>query len=176
MIRSLGRVHPVVAKTAFVHPSAEVIGRVRVGDGASIWPGAVLRGDIERIVVGANSNIQDNAVLHTDRGVPTVVGRNVTVGHGAILHSCRVSDGALIGMGSILLGGSVVGKGALVGARSLVPPRARIPAGHLALGRPARTVRPLTLKEKKQLQKNAEQYLTYARRHRAAQISPSIVR
>jgi len=165
VIRSLGRVRPVVAKTAFVHPSAEVIGRVRLAGGASIWPGAVLRGDIERIVVGVNSNIQDNAVLHTDHGVPTVVGRNVTVGHGAILHSCRIGDGALIGMGSILLGGSVVGKGALIGAGSLVPPGARIPAGHLALGRPAKTVRPLTLKEKKHLQKNAKQYLTYARRH-----------
>ena len=166
MIRSLGRVRPEVASSAFVYPSAEVIGDVRLGPGSSIWPGAVLRGDIEQIVVGANSNIQDNSVLHTDHGIPTVVGRNVTVGHGAILHSCRVGDGALIGMGSILLGGSAVGKGALIGAGSLVPPGARIPAGHLALGRPARTVRPLTANEKSGLKKNARQYVLYARRHK----------
>lgn len=166
MIRPLGRVRPVVASSAFVHPSAEVIGHVRLGDGSSVWPGAVLRGDIEKIRVGANANIQDNAVLHTDHGMPTVVGRNVTVGHGAILHSCRVGDGALIGMGSILLGGSVVGKGALIGAGSLVTPGARIPAGHLALGRPARAVRPLTAKEKAGLKKNARQYILYARRHK----------
>lgn len=166
MIRSLGRIHPTVSRTAFVHPSAEVIGAVRLGPGSSVWPGAVLRGDIEHIVVGANANIQDNAVVHTDHGVPAVVGRNVTVGHGAILHSCRVADGALIGMGSILLGGSVVGKGALIGAGSLVPPGARIPAGHLALGRPARTVRPLTGTEKSGLKKNARRYIRYARLHK----------
>lgn len=168
MIRSLGRVQPHVPATAFVHPSAEVIGHVRLGRGVSIWPGAVLRGDIERISVGAGSNIQDNAVLHTDHGLPTVVGRRVTVGHGAILHSCRVSDGALIGMGAILLGGSVIGKGALVGAGSLVSPGTRIPAGHLALGRPARKIRPLTLKEKSGLRKNARQYIIYSRRHKQA--------
>lgn len=166
MIRAFGRARPAVPASAFVHPSAEVIGHVRLGAGASVWPGAVLRGDIEAIVVGAGSNIQDNAVIHTDHGVPTVVGRNVTVGHGAILHSCRVGDGALIGMGAIVLGGSVVGKGALIGAGSLVPPGARIPAGHLALGRPARIVRPLTPNEKSNLKKNARQYMIYARRHK----------
>jgi carbonic anhydrase/acetyltransferase-like protein (isoleucine patch superfamily) len=166
MIRPLGRAKPQVPATAFVHPSAELIGRVRLGRGVSIWPGAVLRGDIEPIAVGEGSNIQDNAVLHTDHGVPTVVGRYVTVGHGAILHSCRVGDGALIGLGAILLSGSVIGKGALVGAGSLVSPGTRIPAGHLALGRPARTVRPLSVKEKSGLKKNALRYIVYARRHK----------
>ncbi|MBK8575525.1 MAG: gamma carbonic anhydrase family protein [Elusimicrobia bacterium] len=168
VIRALGRTAPHLSATAFVHPSAEVIGDVRLGGGTSVWPGAVLRGDIERIVVGDGSNIQDNVVVHTDHGVPTWVGRNVTVGHGAILHSCRVGDGALIGMGAILLGRSVVGKGALVGAKSLVSPGTRVPAGHLALGRPARTVRPLTAKEKSHLRKNARQYQVYARRHKQA--------
>jgi len=165
VIRALGRRTPRVSPSAFVHASAEVIGDVHLGAGASVWPGAVLRGDIERITVGAGSNVQDNTVVHTDHGVKAVVGKNVTVGHGAILHSCRVGDGALIGMGSILLGGSVVGKGALIGAGSLLPPGARVPAGHLALGRPARVVRPLTAKEKKGLQQNARRYMDYARLH-----------
>ncbi len=165
MIRALGRRTPRVSSSAFVHPSAEVIGDVHLGAGASVWPGAVLRGDIERIVVGTGSNIQDNAVVHTDHGVKTVVGKNVTVGHGAILHSCRVGDDALVGMGSILLGGSVIGKSVLIGAGSLVPPGARVPAGHLAMGRPVRVVRPLTAKEKKGLKQNARRYMDYARLH-----------
>ncbi len=168
MIRVFGREKPVVSRTAFVHPSAEVIGNVRLGAGVSVWPGAVLRGDIESIAVGAGSNIQDNAVLHTDHGVPMVVGKNVTVGHGTILHSCHVEDGALIGMGSIVLGGAVIGKGALIGAGTLVSPGTRVPAGHLSLGRPARTVRPLTAREQKGLRENARRYRGYAQRHRAS--------
>lgn len=166
MIRPLGRIRPVVSPTAFVHPSAEVIGRVTLGAGASVWPGAVLRGDIEKISIGAGSNVQDNAVVHTDRGVPAVVGRNVTVGHGAILHSCRIADGALIGMGAVVLGNAVVGRGALVGAGSVVPPGARIPPGHLALGTPARSVRPLRRREISDISKNALRYLRLAALHK----------
>lgn len=166
MIRSLGRIRPAVSATAFVHPSAEVMGRVVLGPGASVWPGAVLRGDIEKISIGARSNIQDNAVLHTDRGVATVVGRNVTVGHGAILHSCQIGDGALIGMGAVVLGKAVVGPGSLVGAGSVVPPGARIPSGHLALGAPARVVRPLRRREIADISRNALRYLRLAALHR----------
>lgn len=166
MIRPFGRIRPVVSPTAFVHPSAEVIGRVSLEDGASVWPGAVLRGDIEKISVGSESNIQDNAVVHTDHGVPTMVGRRVTVGHGAILHSCRVEDGALIGMGSVVLGKAVVGRGALVGAGSVVAPGARIPAGHLALGSPARVVRPLRRREISDITKNALRYIRLAALHK----------
>lgn len=166
MIRPFGRIRPVVSPTAFVHPSAEVIGRVSLEGGASVWPGAVLRGDIEKISVGSESNIQDNAVVHTDHGVPTMVGRRVTVGHGAILHSCRVEDGALIGMGSVVLGKAVVGRGALVGAGSVVAPGARIPAGHLALGSPARVVRPLRRREISDITKNALRYIRLAALHK----------
>ncbi len=166
MIRPFGRIRPVVSPTAFVHPSAEVIGRVSLEDGASVWPGAVLRGDIEKISVGSESNIQDNAVVHTDHGVPTMVGRRVTVGHGAILHSCCVEDGALIGMGSVVLGKAVVGRGALVGAGSVVAPGARIPAGHLALGSPARVVRPLRRREISDITKNALRYIRLAALHK----------
>ena len=166
MIRSFDGYVPRVPLTAFVHERAEVIGRVRLGAGSSVWPGAVLRGDIEEIVVGEGSNVQDNAVIHTDFGVPAVVGSGVTVGHGAVLHACRVGDGTLIGMGAIVLGGAVVEEECLIGAGALVPPGARIPKGTLALGSPAKAVRPLTTDEISEIRKNGEHYLDYARRHR----------
>jgi carbonic anhydrase/acetyltransferase-like protein (isoleucine patch superfamily) len=166
MIRTLGGHTPEVHPTAFVHERAEVIGKVRLAEGVSIWPGAVLRGDIEEIVIGPGSNVQDNAVVHTDHGVPTVVGAGVTVGHGAILHSCSVGDHALVGMGSILLNGAALEAECLLGAGALLAPGARIPRGHLALGSPARAVRPLKPAELDGIRKNGQNYLTYARSHR----------
>jgi carbonic anhydrase/acetyltransferase-like protein (isoleucine patch superfamily) len=166
VIRSLGEHVPQVHPTAFVHERAEVIGKVRIGPKASIWPGAVLRGDIEEIVIGEGSNVQDNAVIHTDHGMPTVVGDGVTVGHAAILHGCRVGNGALVGMGSILLNGSVVEDECLVGAGALLAPGMRVPKGHLALGSPAKAVRPLKREEVDGIRKNGQNYLTYAESHR----------
>ena len=167
MIRPFeGRV-PDVHPTAFVHERAEVIGKVRLGPRASVWPGAVLRGDLEEIVVGEGSNVQDNAVLHTDAGIPLVVGDGVTVGHGAILHSCRVGHRALIGMGSILLSGAVVEDETVVGAGALLPPGGQVPKGYLALGSPAKAVRPLRPEEIDNIKRNGEVYQEYARRHRA---------
>lgn len=159
---------PDVHPTAFVHETAVVIGRVRIGPRASVWPHAVLRGDIEEIVVGEGTNIQDNAVVHTDQGSPAVLGGGVTVGHSAVLHGCRVEDNCLIGMGSILLNNAVVEEGAMVGAGALVAPGARVPKGHLALGTPARTVRPLKPGEIEHIRKNAQNYLTYMEKARRA--------
>ncbi len=167
MIRPFEGHIPDVHPTAFVHERAEVIGKVRLGPGASVWPGAVLRGDLEEIIVGVGSNVQDNAVLHTDLGIPLVVGDGATVGHGAILHSCRVGRGALIGMGAILLSGAVVEDEGILGAGALLTSGARVPAGFLALGSPAKAVRPLRPEEKENVKKNGEVYLEYARRHRA---------
>lgn len=157
---------PFVAEDAFVAPGAALIGRVRVEREASVWFNAVLRGDIERIVVGPRSNVQDGAVLHTDAGFPLRIGAEVTVGHGAILHGCTVEDGALIGMGAIVLNGAVVEAGALVAAGALVPEGARIPAGHLALGVPARVVRPLTEAERERIATGVRHYVERARRYR----------
>jgi len=165
MIRALGRDRPNVHPTAYVDATAVVIGRVRIGPRASVWPGAVLRGDIEEIVVGESTNIQDNAVIHTDHGFPAVLGNGVTVGHSAILHSCRVEDDALIGMGSIVLGRAVVEAGAMVGAGALVPPGARVLAGRLALGTPARMVRALTEAEGREIVENARRYADLAVRY-----------
>jgi carbonic anhydrase/acetyltransferase-like protein (isoleucine patch superfamily) len=168
MIRALGDRVPDVHPTAFVHERAEVIGRVRIGPRASVWPGAVLRGDIEEIVLGEAANVQDNAVIHTDHGVPTVVGDGVTVGHGAILHSCRVGKNALVGMGSILLNGAELGEESLLGAGALLAPGARVAPRHLALGSPAKAVRPLKPEEIDGIRKNGLNYVGYADLHRTA--------
>lgn len=165
MIRSLGEWGPCVDKTVFVYPTAQVIGRVVLKKEASVWPGAVLRGDIEEIVVGEQTNIQDNAVLHTDPGIPLVLGTGVSVGHGAILHSCSVGDGALIGMGAIVLSGAKVGAGALVAAGALVPSGACVGEGRLVMGSPARDVRALTEEEVFHQKNNATHYVHMAQRY-----------
>jgi carbonic anhydrase/acetyltransferase-like protein (isoleucine patch superfamily) len=158
---------PRVDPGAFVHERAVVIGRVTLAAGTSVWPGAVLRGDIEPITVAEGANIQDNAVLHTDPERPVIIGRGVTVGHGALLHGCTVGDDALIGMGAIVLNGARVEPAAMVGAGALVPPGARVDAGHLVLGSPARSVRPLSDQEKSGMRDNALRYRRRAALYRA---------
>src|SRR5207248_6089735 len=129
--------------------SAAVIGDVALGENASIWYGAVVRGDTEKIRIGRNSNIQDNSVVHVDSsGYFTLVGNGVTVGHRVVLHGCTIGDGALIGIGAVVLNGADVGEGALIAAGSLVTPGTKIPAGVLALGSPCKVKRPLTDEEK----------------------------
>lgn len=133
---------PTVHPTAFIAPSAELIGQVTVDAQASVWFGAVLRGDIEPIVVGAGSNVQDGAVLHTDQGWPCVLKDHVTVGHRAIVHGATCGPGSLVGMGAVMLSGSSLGAGAMLGAGAVLPEGAHVPDGMLAVGVPARVVRP----------------------------------
>lgn len=144
-------VEPRLAPGAWVHPRATVIGEVTLGRDASVWPGAVIRGDVNRIVIGEASNIQDGSVLHVSHGTPDnpaggplVIGDRVTVGHTVILHACTVEDECLIGMGSIVLDGAVIKRHVLLGAGSLVPEGKVLESGHLYLGRPAKPVRPLS--------------------------------
>ena len=165
MIRTYAGVAPSVHSGAYVHDSAEVIGRVVLKKGASIWPQCVLRGDIERIVIGEGSNIQDLSVLHTRRNAPTLVGRDVTVGHGVILHGARVGNGALIGMGAVVMEARI-GERAMVAAGSLVPAGMRVPARSLAMGMPARIVRKLKPGELKSMRSLARSYLGKVRAHR----------
>ncbi len=132
-------IHPSV----FIAPSATVIGDVTLAANVSIWFGAVLRGDTDRIEVGEGSNVQDNAVLHTDAGSPCIVGANVTIGHGAVVHGCTVGDGALIGINATVLSGAHVGAGSIIGAGAVVMEGASIPPGRLAVGVPAKVVRAL---------------------------------
>ncbi len=132
--------NPTIDKTAFVHEKAIVIGDVTLGKKVSIWPGAVLRGDVNSIEIGDYSNIQDNSVVHVDFDIPVVVGKYVTVGHSVTLHDCTVGDGALIGMGSTLLDGVEVGEGAIIAAGSLLAPRTKVPPRTLWRGAPAKQV------------------------------------
>jgi carbonic anhydrase/acetyltransferase-like protein (isoleucine patch superfamily) len=158
---------PQLGEGVFVAPNAEVIGDVAIGARSSIWYGAVLRGDVEKIRIGSETSIQDNTVIHVDSsGFSTVVGDRVTVGHSVILHGCRVGDDALIGMGSIVLNGAEVGDGAMLGAGSVVTPGTKIPPGMLAFGSPAKVRRPLSEEEKQHVREGVERYVRLGREHR----------
>lgn len=158
MIRAFEGRHPVRGENVFIAENAYVIGDVRMADGASIWFNTVLRGDIEPIIIGVDSNVQDGAVVHTDEGYPAQIGDRVTIGHAAVIHGAVVQDDALIGMGATLLSGSTVGEGAVVAAGALVPEGATIPPGVLAMGVPARVLRPLTDEEKRRVIIGMENY------------------
>lgn len=164
MIYDLDGVTPQIDPTAWIAPTAVLIGNVIVGPRANIWFGAVLRGDNEAIVVGEGSNIQENSVLHTDMGYPLTIGANCTIGHKAMLHGCTVEDGSLIGMGATLLNGARIGAGSLIGACALVTEGKEIPAGSLVMGSPAKVVRALDDAAKARLLKSAEGYQANAAR------------
>jgi carbonic anhydrase/acetyltransferase-like protein (isoleucine patch superfamily) len=159
---------PDIHPTAWVAPTATVVGRVRIGARASVFYGAVLRGDMDEIVLGEGSNLQDNCVVHTDTGVPTHIGAGVGVGHGAIVHGATVEDGCLIGMGATLLNGSVVRAGAFVAAGALVREGQEVPAHHLAVGVPATVRGELDEAGRERVRRNALQYQELAERHRGA--------
>jgi len=150
----------------FIAPNAVLIGRVRLLRNASIWFGAVLRGDNDWITIGENSNVQDNVVIHTDDGFPAVLGSNVTVGHGAIIHSALIGDGALIGMGATLLNGATIGAGSVVGANAFVGEGRVFEAGSLIVGSPARAVRTLDEAQRQRLLEAADRYVANAKRYR----------
>ena len=163
-IYELDGVAPQVHTQAWVAPSAQVMGQVSVGAGASIWFGTVVRVDTERITIGADSNIQDASVLHADAGQPLVIGERVTVGHQAMLHGCTVGDESLIGIGAIVLNGAKIGKNCLVGAGALVTEGKEFPDGSMILGSPAKVVRQLTPEQIEGLRQSAQQYKTIAQR------------
>ena len=156
------RKQPKLGKDVYLARGAVVLGHVTLGDRVSIWYGAVLRGDINRIVIGAHTNIQDNAVVHVSDGYPCLVGNRVTIGHSAIVHACKVGDEVVVGMGAVVLDGAVVGEQSLIGAQALVKQGMRIPAGSLVLGAPAKVVRALTRKERSRLKMFSEKYAAYA--------------
>ena len=167
MIRSFNGKTPKVHPTTFVHPAAEVIGNVTIKANASIWPGCVLRGDTDRIVIGEGTNIQDNTVIHCDKGTPTIIGKGITVGHACILHGCQIRDHVLVGMGSIVLEAQV-GEWSFIGAGALILNAARIPPKSLVLGSPARIVRKVNPKEIAAIRQGEKNYLIRARLHRVA--------
>jgi len=165
MIRTFLKRAPRIHPSAFVHDSAEVIGAVELGPRASIWPLCVLRGDIEPIRIGPETNIQDLTLIHTRARFPAVIGRRVTVGHRAVLHGCRIGDGCLIGMGAVVLE-AVVGAGSLIGAGATVLGGTRVPPGSLVLGTPAKVVRRLKPSESREIRRAVAGYLRLANGHR----------
>ncbi|TPL43546.1 gamma carbonic anhydrase family protein [Mesorhizobium sp. B2-4-6] len=150
----------------WIAPGAHVVGKVRLAEGTSIWFGAVLRGDNEVIAVGARSNIQDGAILHTDPGFPLTIGPDCTVGHRTILHGCAIGAGSLIGMGAIVMNGAVIGEGSLVGAGALVTEGKQFPPRSLILGAPARLAKVLSAEEADRLKAPAQRYVANGRRYR----------
>jgi carbonic anhydrase/acetyltransferase-like protein (isoleucine patch superfamily) len=165
-VYALDDVSPVLPPdgTYWIAPDASVVGNVKMGEGTSIWFGAVLRGDNEPITIGARSNIQDGSVLHSDPGAPLTVGEGVTVGHRVVLHGCTVGDNSLIGIGAVVLNRARIGKNSLVGAGALVTAGKAFPDGVLIVGSPARVVRELTPEQIEGLKRSAEHYVGNAGR------------
>jgi carbonic anhydrase/acetyltransferase-like protein (isoleucine patch superfamily) len=155
---------PVIHPTAFVAPSADVIGDVTIGENASVWYQTVLRGDINSIVIGANSNIQDGTVVHLADDFGVRVGEFVTVGHQAMIHACTIDDEVLIGMGAIILDGAEIGARSIIGAGALVTGGIKIPPGSLVLGSPGKVVKTLDLEAQKSVRHWAEKYVALSRR------------
>ncbi|MFD7002006.1 gamma carbonic anhydrase family protein [Streptomyces mirabilis] len=168
LIMGIGGKEPQVDPEAFTAPTSVVIGDVTLHAGASVWYGAVLRADFGPIVIGADSNIQDNCTLHVDPGFPITVGERVSVGHNAVLHGATVEDDCLIGMGATVLNGAVIGAGSLVAAQALVPQGMRVPPGSLVAGVPAKVKRPLTEEERQGLTLNGTFYVDLAKTHKEA--------
>lgn len=164
MIYALDDLVPDLAPDCWVAPDANVIGRVRIGAGASVWFGATLRGDNEWIELGAGSNIQESSVLHTDMGYPLTIGRDCTIGHNVILHGCTIGDESLIGMGATILNGARIGRNCLIGAGALITEGKEIPDGSLVMGSPGRVVRMLDPSAIEKLKRSAQGYRENARR------------
>ena len=168
VLYSLGRSEPLLGSGAWVAPSADLIGDVRLGARASVWFGAVLRGDNTPLIMGDDSNFQDGAIGHSDPGVPLTIGARVTVGHQAILHGCTIADDCLIGMGARILNGAVIASECIVGAGALITEGKRFEPGSLIVGAPARAVRQITDEERKLLRASAAHYVEKAQRYAAS--------
>jgi carbonic anhydrase/acetyltransferase-like protein (isoleucine patch superfamily) len=159
-------IHP---DAAFIAPSADIMGHVEIGPGASVWFQCVIRGDINHIVVGEGSNIQDGTIIHVADDHPAIIGRDVTVGHRAIIHACTIGDGTLVGMGAVVMDGAVIGEDSVIAAGALVPKGMIVPPHSLVMGLPAKIVRPLSPGEQGQGRFLARKYREVARQHRLMQ-------
>jgi carbonic anhydrase/acetyltransferase-like protein (isoleucine patch superfamily) len=174
-LRPFGTILPTIGQRVFVDPAAIVIGDVVIGDDSSVWPGTVIRGDVNHIRIGARTNIQDGTIVHVSHdgpygnpgGFATIIGNDVTIGHGAIVHACVIEDACLIGMGATILDGAIVRKHGFVGAGALIPPGKTIGSGELWLGNPAKCVRKLSEKDIEQLYYSAQHYVRLKDRYLA---------
>ncbi|MCM2415458.1 MULTISPECIES: gamma carbonic anhydrase family protein [unclassified Streptomyces] len=168
LIRAMGGKEPDIDAAAFTAPTSVVIGEITLAAGSSVWYNAVLRADCGPIVIGADSNIQDNCSVHVDPGFPVTVGERVSVGHNAVLHGCTIEDDVLVGMGATVLNGAHIGSGSLIAAQALVPQGMRVPPGSLVAGVPAKVKRQLTEEELEGVRFNAVGYVELAKAHRQA--------
>ena len=171
-IRKFKNITPVIAASAYIDAQACVIGEVEIGENSSIWPMTVVRGDVNFISIGKNTNIQDNSILHVTHkgeytdGAALIIGDNVTIGHGAILHACTIGNSCLIGMGAIIMDDCIVEDYAMIGAGAMLPPRKHVKSGELWLGNPAKKVRDLTHEQKQQMDYSANQYAHLAQKYK----------
>lgn len=156
---------PNVKNNTFIANSADVIGKVFVGEHSNIWFGAVVRADLDSLSIGDYTNIQDNSTIHNDEGFPVVIGDYVTIGHNSIIHGCKISSNTLIGMGSTILNGAEIGEYTIIGAGSLVTQGKKIPSGVLCMGSPAKVIRQLTIEEREDIKKAAENYVELSKKY-----------
>jgi carbonic anhydrase/acetyltransferase-like protein (isoleucine patch superfamily) len=164
MIRPYRGAYPQIAASAYIDQSAQVIGDVAVGERSSIWPNVTARGDVNSIIIGDDSNIQDNSVLHCDAGLfPLIIGHRVTVGHLAMLHGCTIEDDCLIGIAAVVLNGAKIGHGSVIAAGAVVPEGADVPPESMVMGVPAKVKRQLTAEERERFRQNAMHYVEAAR-------------
>ena len=166
-IYSLDGIAPKLADDVWIAPNAQVMGRVEMAMGSSVWFGAVLRGDNDLISIGARSNIQDNSVLHTDPGLPLIIGEGVIIGHQAMIHGCTIGDNSLIGIGATILNGAKIGKNCLIGAHALITEGKEIPDNSMVIGAPGKVVKTLSESQMAMLRLNAEIYVKNAQRFAA---------
>lgn len=158
--------YPVIGEGCYIAPTATIVGDVTLREGASIWFGAVLRGDVSPIVIGARTNIQDGTIIHGEDGCPTIIGEDVTVGHAAIIHAATVGDRVLVGMGAVLLSRCIIGEETIIGARALVTEGVEIPGGSLVLGMPGKVVRRLVAAERDRIVESARRYVRQAAKYK----------
>ena len=167
MIHKLGQKTPVIDKDAFIEESAHVIGDTVIEKDCSVWFGAVIRADFDKITIGKNSNVQDNCTLHSDEGFPIHIGENVTIGHNAVIHGCKINDNTIIGMNATVLNGAVIGKNCIIGAGAVVKEKAEIPDNSLVVGIPAKVIKELDEEAIKHLKNNADEYRELAKIYQA---------
>lgn len=156
--------------TPFIHETAVVLGDVRLAEDTSVWPTAVIRGDVEQITIGARSNVQDGAVIHADPGKPTIVGEDCVIGHRAVVHGTILEDRVLVGMGAVLLNGVRVGTGSIIAAGAVLTEGTQVPPGSLVVGIPGKVVRTLDVSQQQRIPENAARYVELAQHHRAGRV------
>ncbi|ORU00279.1 hypothetical protein D081_1373 [Anaerovibrio sp. JC8] len=162
-VMTLADKKPELGKNVYVAPNAVVAGDVKIGDNSSIWFSSVVRGDINKVVIGSNSNIQDNSTIHTMWDTPTIIGNNVTIGHNVVVHCSKIHDNCLVGMGTVIMGYTEIGENCIIGANSFIPQNKKIPPNSMVYGNPAKLIRPLTEEEISALKESADAYRDIAK-------------